>query len=610
MCGILGYISDEDLHINKGLREMKHRGPDSQGVYEFENLKFGHRRLSIIDLNEGANQPFVLEDNIIVFNGEVYNYKILKEILKSEEGIIFKTQSDTEVLLHWLIYKGIDRVNEVEGMFSFAWLNKTSKKLYLVRDSLGIKPLYIYTNKEKLIFSSEIKSIFSILPEAKKIDESCFAEYLLNGFIYEPETGFKNIRKIAQASYEVYNLYGELIETKKYWDIANITKIESSNKIIADEINKSIKEHLVSDVPVGLFFSGGVDSSIILTQTRNSILPITVKALDEDYKQAGITSDYEYARSIGELLKINVESISLDKFDGNEAFLNLVEEVAISNEELMADFTFQSSKVLSLKAKEKGFTVMLSGMGADEIFAGYPRYKLVKYDNLLRIFKPLVNVLGRKNKWMAKKVERFQNYFIAKDFSMKYTSLIGYFSEKEVIALLKSEKKLVKYKEKIDKMLNPVKHFSKLRKAMYLDYFGFLSHNFSVSDKSSMQGSIELRVPLATKKLYELSWNLTDNKLIDFFRFKKPLRNYLLNYLPKRIVGRKKSGFNPPMDNYINNLGEKIIFDKYKENGLFEYLDEKEVKNVIEKHFSKKTNNTFKLYQLLHFSYWLKNYAN
>ncbi|CAM1373370.1 conserved hypothetical protein [Tenacibaculum litopenaei] len=608
MCGILGYISKQELKLHEGLIEMEHRGPDAQGIYEFQNLKMGHRRLSIIDLNEGANQPFIYQNQILVFNGEIYNYKELKAILLAE-GVDFQTESDTEVLLHWLIKKGIEQIGQVEGMFSFAWFNETSKKLFLVRDSLGIKPLYVYQEEGKLIFSSEIKSIFSVLPEAKRIDESCLAEYLLNGFIYEPETGFKNIRKIAQAGYEVYDLDANLLEEVKYWNLSKAPKMKSSNSIIEKEIDNSIREHLVADVPVGLFFSGGIDSSIILSQTRNTILPITVKSSENDYKEAGMSSDYDYAMEIGKKLNIDVEAIPLEETETNDKFLALVEEVAIGNEELIADFTYQSSKLLSEKAKAKGLTVMISGMGADEIMAGYPRYKLVKYDGLLGLMKPLVRVFGKRSKWMAKKAERFQNYFDAKDFSMKYTSLIGYFSMSEVESLLESKTGIDRYKDKLDRLLAPVKGMSKLRKAMYLDYFGFLSHNFSVSDKSSMQASIELRVPLATKRLYELSWNLKDIGLIDLFKFKKPLRAYLLKYLPKKIVDRKKAGFNPPMDNFIYQLGFESILEVYRKNGLFEFVKEEVVREIAQKHFDKRVNNTYKLYQLLHFSYWLKNYA-
>lgn len=608
MCGILGYISKDKLSLENGLTSMEHRGPDAQGIYEYDNLRMGHRRLSIIDLNEGANQPFLIDDNSIVFNGEIYNFNKLKSILE-KEGCLFKTQSDTEVLLNWLISRGIEGVKDLDGMFAFAWFNESTGNLYLVRDSLGIKPLYVYHNNGNLIFSSEIKSIFSVFPESKKIDTSCFAEYLLNGFIYEPETGFENIRKVAQGGYELYNSNTELLQKSNYWDLTKVEKKKCNDFLIHNEIKESINSHLVADVPIGLFFSGGVDSSIILTQTLDKILPVTIKSSKEEYKEAGMTSDYDYAKKIAEILNLKLDAISIEEVRNDEVFLGLVEEVALGNEELMADFTFQSSKKLSQEVREKGYTVMISGMGADEIFAGYSRYKLVKYDHIYGLFRPIIGFVGKRNKWLAKKVERFKNYFEANDFAMKYTSLVGFFSEKEVAMLLADKKGIEKYKAKVQALLEPVNKLSKLKKSLYLDFFGFLSHNFSVADKSSMKGGIELRVPLATKKLYELAWNMKDNDLISFSNFKKPLKSFLLNYIPKEIINRKKAGFNPPLDLAIYNLGKEKLYSVYEKNGLFNILNEEYITNIINKHFEKKINNTYKLYQLLHFSFWYKNFS-
>lgn len=608
MCGILGTISNKNLKFEKGLNEMHHRGPDFSAIYQYENLTLGHNRLSIIDVDVESNQPFKIEQHTIVFNGEIYNYLKLKEILLSE-GYTFRTKGDTEVLLAWLIVKGIERINKVEGMFSFAWFNEDTCELVVCRDSIGIKPLYLYQNKDVLLFSSEIKSIFSLYPESKKIDQDLIAEYLLNGFIYEPETGFVNIRKLEPGSYERYNLNGELINKEVYWSLSNIDNKKTSIEEVYEEIKESVEEHLMADVPIGLFFSGGIDSSILLTQTKSKILPVTVKAKEEEYEEAGMTSDYEYALKIGELLNVDIESIELlEKSSTNDDFLNLVEEVAIGNEELIADFTFQSSKLLSQKVREKDFIVMLSGMGADEIFAGYPRYRMVKYEALFKLIKPFTAFL-KKSKSLSKKIDRFENYYKEKSFGMSYSSLLGYYSRKEVGSLLYVNKGIEKFERKIERILEPAKNYSNLRKAMYLDFYGFLSHNFLVSDKSSMQSSIELRVPLATKKLYELSWRLKDSKLVSFRRLKKPLRNFLLKYLPKSVIDRKKAGFNPPLDTYIRNLGKSKTLQVFEQNNLFSVLNRCMVEDIINEHYDNEKNNTYKIYQLLHLSYWLKNYS-
>ena len=549
MCGILGSISNNILNHSKGIKSMNHRGPDFSDSIHYDNLILSHSRLSIIDLDMKSNQPLTIGDYTIVFNGEIYNFLELKKILISD-GHKFKTKGDTEVLLLWLIHKGIECINIVEGMFAFAFFNSSNNELILCRDSLGIKPLYVYQDGENLIFASEIKSIFAIYPESKKIDKTLIAEYLLNGFIYEPDTGFEKIRKLRPGSYEKYDLKGNLITNNQYWELSEISteKAIKNSKEINDEIKTSINQHLVSDVPVGLFYSGGIDSSIILTETRSEIAPFTIKSSEEDYKQAGMTSDYNYAVNIAEHLNLSISSIELtNKETTNNDFLKLIEEVAVGNEELMADFTFQSSKLLSQKVRDQGFIVMLSGMGADEIFAGYPRYKFVKYDYLFKIAQPILPLL-KGVKYFSKKVGRFNNYFFETDFISRYTSLIGYFSSKEVSLLLGSKSGIDKYKLKLNLIIEPVRNLSNLRKAMYLDFYGFLAHNFSVSDKSSMLASIEVRLPLATKRLYEITWGLKDNFLISLFRLKKPLRNFLIKLVPKKLIDRKKAGFNAPLD--------------------------------------------------------------
>lgn len=609
MCGILGSISDIIVSHDDGIKSMMHRGPDFSGSIRFDNLILSHSRLSIIDLDKKSNQPFTIGEYTIIFNGEIYNFLDLKKILISD-GHKFITSGDTEVLLLWLIHKGIESINNVEGMFAFALFNNNSKELILCRDSLGIKPLYVYKDDNNLIFASEIKSIFSIYPNSKKVDKTLLAEYLLNGFIYEPDTGFKNIKKVKPGSYEKYDIKGNLVKENQYWELTKILdkKAIKNSKQINDEIKSSINQHLISDVPVGLFYSGGIDSSIILTETESRIEPFTIKSSEEDYKEAGMTSDYNYALKIAKHLNLSINSIELnDKEKTNSEFLKLIEEVAIGNEELMADFTFQSSKLISQKVRDMGFIVMLSGMGADEIFAGYPRYKLVKYDYLFKIAKPIVNLL-RGVKYFSKKVDRFNNYFSETDFVSKYTTLIGYFSKKEVLLLLGSEKGIEKFHLKLNLILESAKNMSNLRKAMYLDFYGFLAHNFSVSDKSSMLASIEVRLPLATKKLYEITWRLKENLLVSLFHLKKPLRNFLIKLVPKKLIDRKKAGFNAPLDLSINKLGKKLILDTFLNNDLYSILNKNQIEYIINDHFNGKVNNTYKIYQLLHLSFWIKTF--
>lgn len=612
MCGIIGAINFDKSKIEFGLEKLRHRGPDSQQIYSNNSITFGHARLSIMDLNEGANQPFRIDDEIIIFNGEIYNYKKLKAQLELK-GIRFKTTSDTEVLLQWIINEGLESINEVEGMFAFAIYSEKKERLVICRDQLGIKPLYVYRSKSQLLFCSEIKAMFAIAPELKEIDHLQIAEFLLNGFLYEPDTGFKKIFKLKPGSYEIYNLNPLLIEKTEYWNINTTKSFKNDSKVLDNLITESIEDHMVADVPVGLFFSGGIDSSIILSKIKTEIKPITIKSTDEQYKNSGMSNDYSYAKQVADLFGVHLNEVELniDKIS-NDAFLSLINDVAIGNEELMSDFTYQSSKIVSKYAQSKGYKVMLSGMGADELFAGYPRYRLLKYAILFKFMKPFIYFL-KKNKWFSKKTKRFTNFFKEDNFIYKYSALVGVFGKDEVKELTENltiTNGVNRFEQKISQRLIELNNQSDLKKALYLDLTGFLAHNFSVADKSSMQASIELRVPLATKTLFEYAWSLSDNQLIGIGKSKKPLRNILLKSLPKRIVDRKKAGFNAPLDDFIYRLGKEQTMSVLTNNGLFKFLKEQKVESIIKDHYAMKSNNTYQVYQFLYFSFWIKNFSN
>ncbi|WP_452598274.1 asparagine synthase (glutamine-hydrolyzing) [Pontimicrobium sp. MEBiC01747] len=617
MCGIVGYISKAGYRdtLEDKLEAIKHRGPDGKGLYESFNetcnVGLGHVRLSIIDLSEKANQPFYSNCNkyVIIFNGEIYNYKKLKD--KYLKDVVFKTESDTEVLLQLYILKGKAILNELNGMFAFAIYNVDDESLFIARDQLGIKPLYYYYDKDKFIFSSEIKALWKFAGVKKEIDESSYTEFLLNGFLYEPDTGFKNINKLELgSSITINDTFNILIE--KYWDLnCNEKNIANPTETFNLKIKDSIEEHLESDVPVGLFFSGGVDSTIILNKVKDTIQPIVVKSSQEDSKDSGQTNDYFYAKKVANSLNVELETIELDEeIKNTDDFLKQIDFLSKATEEPISDYTFISSQIISKRSKETGYTVMLSGMGADEIFGGYPRYKMVKYDKLFGVINKLVPDILLKRKSFEKKIQRFKTYFNYKEFGLKYASLVGYFSLKELDDLILDKADASAYLTKTNKYLENVPNASKLKKAMYLDLYGFLSHNFLVADKSSMLESLELRVPLATKDLMEQTFNIKSSALLKFNDTKIILKKLLLKAgFAKDIIYRKKAGFNPPLDNLIKNLGIQKIRKVLETNGFFKSFNIKSVDIILENHFNGKENNTYKIFQLLYLSFWIKNNA-
>lgn len=615
MCGIVGYISKNNYTdtLTDKLEEIKHRGPDSNGIYEYRseefNIGLGHVRLSIIDLSEGAKQPFISNCNryILTFNGEIYNYKALRDKYLDKKELT--TSSDTEVLLNLYILKGKKILNELSGMFAFAIYDTVSKTTFIARDQLGIKPLYYYVDSDKFIFSSEIKAIWKFKGVTKKINDSLYTEFLLNGFLYEPDTGFVGVKKLELGTYVTINSKLEQ-HFKKYWHLnAEEKNINDEVNSLDSDIENSIIEHLESDVPVGLFFSGGVDSTIILDKVKDNVKPVVVKSSTEDLKFSGQTNDYYYANKVAELLKVNLESITLtESINSNEEFLRQIDYLSIATEEPISDFTFISSQKISEKSKKLGYTVMLSGMGADEIFGGYPRYKVVRFEKIFRLINTITPDFLLKNKSFEKKIQRFRNYFKHNNFGLKYASLIGYFSTTELDKLIINGSDTTDYQNKTSKLLNDLHRASNLKKAMFLDLYGFLSHNFSVADKSSMLHNLELRVPLATKNLIEKTFQIKSKSLLKLRDTKVILKKILLkaNY-PKHIIYRKKAGFNPPLDNLIRGLGVQKIDNVLQNNGFYEIFNQEFIGYMLSKHFNRKENNTYKIFQLLYLSYWIKN---
>lgn len=612
MCGIVGYYSLKQSYtteLSNALDVINYRGPDGRGAFESDDhqphIGLGHVRLSIIDLSKESDQPFWTTDGeyCIIFNGEIYNYQSLRH--KHLQGVALRTSSDTEVLLQLYIKLGESFLDEVLGMFSLCIYSKADKSLFIARDQLGIKPLYYAFDGEQLFFSSEIKSIGQFDQKLTKIDKNCLYEFLLNGFLYEPDTGFKHIKKLPPGHWIKLDKNMQF-ELQRYW-IPTARGQADQNINWAKEIESSIKSHLVSDVPVGLFFSGGVDSTVLLKYVEN-VKPLLFKAESDEVKQAGMSSDVDYARMIGKHWNIELDEVeSKESIKSTEDFLEKVESLAHMTEEPIADFTFIASLDLSKRAKQRGYKVMLSGMGADEIFAGYPRYNLVKNQKFFGLLNKLLPLpLLRLSKKFEKKAERFKTFFRYNELALSYTSTIGYFSPEETSRMLGCDQ-INEYKSKLDHILESFPAgISDLKKAMCLDLYGFLSHNFLVADKSSMLCSIEMRVPLATHELFEKVLSIDDNDLLDRRRSKKILKDLLAESLDKNIIERRKAGFNPPLDGYIRRLGGVKLGKVLDENGLYQYLDRAFIEQTISDHFEKNINNTYKLYQLLYLSYWLK----
>jgi asparagine synthase (glutamine-hydrolysing) len=548
MCGITGIYSLDNIpNIEERIHQMnfsiKHRGPDAGGIYIENNLGLGHRRLSIIDTREVSNQPMHSNSKIwhLVFNGEIYNF----EEIKSQLNYNFKTISDTEVILAAVEEKGLDWfINQANGMFAIALYNSETKELFLVRDRLGIKPLYFYNDGDNFIFSSEIKALLSSGLVDAKFNEEAVDEYLANRYIRAPYTFFKNIFQVNSGTYLCVYKDLSAIENK-YWDIPDAFNIsteyneEEILKGLDDELNKAIKYRLIADVPLGTYLSGGVDSSLITAIT----------ALNKKEKVNTYTigfeeiNEFEYSEVIAEKYKTEHHEILMQKEDYMSNWERLINfkdaPLGVPNEIPLA--------VMSSKLKEK-ITVVLSGEGADELMGGYGRIYRAPFDYVNEDTK-----------------ESFYDYFISK---------YDYVPRSMRDQLINTPKS---YRAEFDAEIKA--DFSK--KSNEESIFKFF-HKYHVKgllqrvDMTTMQTSVEARVPFLDHNLIEYSYrkipydlklkwkdeaskgkakNMSSSQYSEELDTPKYLlRKVSYDYLPKEIIERKKVGFPVPLTEWFSNL--------------------------------------------------------
>lgn len=607
MCGVVGWLARSGrVALTESLMSIRHRGPDAMGEWSgnigAHSVCLGHVRLSIVDLSEAANQPFSAADGsvVVVFNGEIYNHRQLRERLQSE-GVSFATHSDTEVLVHAYKQYGRECLGLLRGMFAFIIVDKSQKRMLVARDGFGIKPLYVCREPKSgaFAFASEIRALEVMLKRRFSIDRNAIPEFLLNGFVYEPNTGLDGVSKVPPGgAYEIDLESGSV-------SCFGFSEVRLENAELGSLIEEELSLETEADVPVGLFFSGGVDSSVLAAFSARKDL----EAMFVDYSDDGEHADRSYARKVAGELGLSYQEV---KHNISEQSVNdIVEDfrgVAAGTEEPISDFTYSATKRLSGIARQVGFKVMLSGMGGDEIFAGYPRHALARWWSVLRWLRPgasgVAALLRQRPRW-GKRADRLAEFLRAGEFGQAYTSLIGYFSFEEVVRLTGNPGGVAAYEDRLQRILAPVEGASNLKKALHLDRYGYLAHNLTVTDKASMSESLEVRVPLLTEGIFAYGWHLDDDELIKRGSGKQPLKDLLRSRISRELVTRRKQPFNPPLNGRLNKLGPEILRESLLEGTLKGFLDTDYIRKLIDAHFQMTADNTYRLWQLLYLTYWM-----
>lgn len=620
MCGICGYSSNKSLGkeiLRKMNNKIAYRGPDAEGYYidtqENREIGLAHRRLSILDLSSLGNQPMISNDGeiIVVFNGEIYNYIELKEELQSK-GYIFNSNSDTEVIINGYLEYGIEVVEKLNGMFAIALYDKKSDVMYLIRDHLGVKPLYYYINEKNLVFASELKPIMEVPFFKKEIDYDSLNNYLYYGYITGEKSIFKNVYKLLPGNY--LKLKDNKIEIKEYWSIEKTylnrkiqdNSLENWKKIIKDHLEKSIKERMISDVPIGAFLSGGIDSSLVVaimqSLSKNPIKTFTIGFENKLYNEAG------YAKLVAEHLGTDHTEYYLKDSEVGE----LIENIPQYYDEPFADSSQIPTMIVSKLAKEQ-VTVSLSGDGGDELFCGYSSYerylKLSKYIEIFKMFQ-----------WLPFK-ER-----IAKKVSSKYTHLLKFNSEDNIInagylSYIAKESFLKRWNR-----INKEERYFKLNyltkniqeKAMLRDLITYLPDDILTKvDRASMAYSLESRAPFVDDhKFVELSFNIPHSLKYKNNEKKYILKEILSDYVPRELIERPKKGFAIPIEEMLRtNL--KYLLEMYlneefiKKQNIFNKI---KIKECLRLFYARKNIEYQGIYinklvwHLLIFQMWYKKY--
>jgi asparagine synthase (glutamine-hydrolysing) len=619
MCGIAGYFGSGNQNIlNQMIDIIKHRGPNNTGIFCNDKIGLAHARLSIIDTSTKGNQPMSDQNKKvwITFNGEIYNFSELKQELK-QDGIKFQSNSDTEVLIYLYKKYNVNFLQKINGMFALCIYDAKKEEIILARDRFGKKPLYWGIFKNTLIFGSELKALTAHPDFIKKIDINSLNKYLQFEYIPTPHTIIENTFKLEPGTYLKFD--GQKIEKNKYWDIKfnknQDIKEKEALKELNREINQSVKKRLISDVPLGVFLSGGLDSSAICYYAqKNSTKKINTFSIGFEEKSF---DESNYARQVAKHLQTNHH----EKIFSIKECLNVIPEIFSKLDEPMADSSILPSYLLAKFAREK-IIVSLGGDGGDELFCGYDTFVAEKHINIYKKLPKLIQASLEKN--ASKLPTSFSN--ISLDFKIKkflsgvnvqnqhrHHIWLGSFSYEERKQLLKKNiwdtvKNTNEFEDIDNYWAQTDNHWDKLI-LLYLRTY-LMDDILVKADRASMFNSLELRSPF-------LDFELADfvNSLPQAFKYKGRHTKYLFkklleNKLPKEIIYRKKKGFGIPIAEWLctdlkpltlEMLSEKRI----KEQGLFNY---KYIKQLLEDHFSHKKDNRKPIWTLLVFQLWYENF--
>ncbi len=575
MCGITGFLTKENtlsqnkLKLSRMTSQLKHRGPDSMGLWTEQNngIYLGHRRLSIIDLRKRGDQPMVSKNGryVIVFNGEIYNFKELKSYILGKVNVEFSNNTDTIVLLELINILGIKKALKlIHGMFSIGVWDRKTKNLYLARDKFGEKPLFYYKDQKQIVFASELKSIKSYFGSEKlKIDKNSVKLYCSLGYIPASKSIYKNTFKVMPNQILTINS-GRIIDKS----LINVKKNYSfDHKEVEPMIEQSVKKMMVADVEIGCFLSGGIDSSLVASiMQKNSIKKIKTFSIgfyEDEYDESS------YAKQIANFLNTDHHEIKLSADD----LINNIYKIPQIFDEPFGDSSCLPTEIIC-KHASKDLKVVLSGDGADEIFLGYNRYL---FGEKIRKFNKNVPLIFRKAFALMLKAIPNEFYNIASSPIRKSLGLQGLTHKIEKVSKILEFEKNSEFYKRLNIIDNQMYDFLDLQKNLFkesdnLDFIEsiqdndinyYLANDILVKvDRCSMFHSLEVRTPFLDVDLTNFASTISVDQKLKENKLKFILKEILKNYLPKKLFDRPKMGFAIPIEKWLNQKKTSKIFDE------------------------------------------------
>ncbi|WP_239254221.1 asparagine synthase (glutamine-hydrolyzing) [Listeria ilorinensis] len=613
MCGFVGCVHDRIAEITgeekatfKEMNDMiTHRGPDDEGYFTDAHIQFGFRRLSIIDVENG-HQPLTYENERywIIFNGEIYNYVELREALK-EEGLTFETESDTEVIIAAYSKYKEETASKLRGMFGFVIWDKQEEVVYGARDPFGIKPFFYAEENGKLYMGSEKKSILHAL-QKKTLDEVSLQNYMTFQFVPEPDTLTSEVKRLLPGHHFTKKIGGEM-KISQYWKVA-FTPVQKSEetwvKEIRDVLYDSVKVHMRSDVPVGSFLSGGIDSSIIASIAKE--YHPAIKTFSVGFEREGF-SEIDVAKETAD--KLGVENISY--VITPQEYMDELPKIVWHMDDPLADPAAIPLYFLAREAR-KQVTVALSGEGADELFGGYTIYN---EPNSLAMFGKMPGALKSMLRSVAKVMPEGMRgkSFLERGTTPMEERYIGnakMFDETDKRILLPNYQEGHAYTQITDPFYAETKHYHPIDRMQYIDIHTWLRGDILLkADRMTMANSLEVRVPFLDKAVFDVAKNIPSDMKISHNTTKYILRKAAESFVPDHVLNRRKLGFPVPIRHWLKNEMNEWVKNIIRESGTDHLINKPYVLQLLEDHCAGKHDYSRKIWTVVIFMIWYSIYV-